>query len=77
MKVSCIASGATTLYFSSIVVVVVVVVVVSVTTFKVSMTLMYPSFWAMCKGVCPFCKKLRNILNCDSTRRLNYQTYHC
>lgn len=38
IKVSCIASGATTLYFSSMVVVVVVVIVVSVTTFNVSIT---------------------------------------
>lgn len=39
MNVSCIASGATTLYFSSVVTVV-VVVVVSVTTLSVSITLM-------------------------------------
>lgn len=38
MNVSCIASGATTLYFSSMVVVVVVVITVSVTIFKVSTT---------------------------------------
>ena len=36
MNVSCIDSGATTLYFSSTVVVVVVVTTVSVTTFRVS-----------------------------------------
>ena len=38
MKVSCIDSGASTLYFSSTVVVVVVVTTVSVTTFSVSTT---------------------------------------
>lgn len=53
MKVSCISSGACTLYFSSIFVVVVVVIVV-VTIFSVSMTVIYPSFWAMFSGVWPF-----------------------
>jgi hypothetical protein len=38
MKVSCIDSGALTLYFSSMVVVVVVVISRSVTTFSVSTT---------------------------------------
>ena len=40
MKVSCIDSGAKTLYFSSTVVVVVVVTSCSVTTLRVSNTLM-------------------------------------
>jgi len=43
INVSCIDSGAITLYFSSIVLVVVVVIVVSETTFNVSTTLMYPN----------------------------------
>lgn len=53
IKASCIDSGARTLYFSSMVLVVVVVIVVSVTTFKVSTTLTYPSLLAIFNGVCP------------------------
>ena len=58
MNVSCMDSGAKTLYFSSIVVVVVVVISCSVTTFRVSTTEMYPSLWAIDRAVCPFCNRL-------------------
>lgn len=54
IKVSCIASGATTLYFSSILTVVVVTTFVSVTTLRDSTTLMYPNLLAMPRAVCPF-----------------------
>lgn len=53
INVSCIVSGATTLYFSSVTVVVVVVTIVSVTIFNVSTTDMYPSLCAIERAVCP------------------------
>lgn len=59
MNVSCMVSGATTRYFSSVMVVVVVVTMVSVTTLRVSMTEMYPSFWAIDNAVCPCCNRQR------------------
>ena len=58
MNVSCIDSGAKSLYFSSTVVVVVVVTTVSVTTLRVSTSEMYPSFWAIERAVWPFCKAM-------------------
>ena len=51
MNVSCIDSGAKSLYFSSTVVVVVVVTTVSVTVLRVSTREMYPSFWAIERAV--------------------------
>ncbi|CAB0018485.1 unnamed protein product, partial [Nesidiocoris tenuis] len=67
MKVSCIASGATTRYFSSVVTVVVVVIVVSVTTLSVSTTVMYPSLCAIASGVRPCCND-----TCNFTGRVAY-----
>ena len=58
MNVSCIDSGANSLYFSSTVVVVVVVTTVSVTTLRVSTSEMYPSFWAIERAVWPFCNAM-------------------
>lgn len=57
IRVSCMASGVITLYFSSVVVVVVVVMVVSVTIFRVSTMLTYPNFCAMLNAVCPYCRE--------------------
>lgn len=51
INVSCIVSGAVTLYFSLVVVTMVLVVTVSVTTFNVSAIVMYPSLCAMVKAV--------------------------
>ena len=58
MNVSCMDSGARSLYFSSTVVVVVVVTTVSVTTFRVSTSEMYPSFCAIERAVWPFCNAM-------------------
>lgn len=54
MKFSCIDSGATTRYFSSVIDVCIGEVVLFVTDLSDSITLIYPSFCAIFKGVCPF-----------------------
>lgn len=50
-----------TLYFSSVVLIVVDTSVVCVTSLSSSITLIYPSRWAIANGVCPFLSQIQTI----------------